>query len=303
MSQPATLSQLGKELNEHPALIRHHLKKLEKCGLVELVETRVVRGFVEKYYRANAPAFWLNEILLPASSGRQPIIFMGSDDMALRLLAEMLPHERQGELSLLLLPVGSLDGLIALRQGIAEMAGCHLLEWESGEYNLPFVRHFFPDRKVSLITLANREQGLILPSGNPLKIQTLSDLVKPGVRLINRNCGSGTRLWLDYQLQNQQIPVDKIAGYATETRTHEEVAGIIAGGDANVGIGLRAAAQKFSQDFVPLFQERYDLVLPPEARELPKMNLLLEILNSGEFRRSVEKLGGYDSRLTGVKIN
>lgn len=131
MAKAATLSQLGERLEEHPARVRHHLKLLEGAGLVEQVETRVVRGFVEKYYRATAGAFFVHELLLPANSRNETIVALGSHDLALELLAKNV-HAAQQEAEVLALPVGSLEGLVALREGTAQVAGCHLLDVESG---------------------------------------------------------------------------------------------------------------------------------------------------------------------------
>jgi putative molybdopterin biosynthesis protein len=302
MAEPATLSQLGASLGEHPAQVRHHLKQLENAGLVELIETRVVRGFVEKYYRARARAFLFQEIVLPANSDREYVAIIGSHDLALESLAQRLRSKNQGNLELLVLPIGSLEGLVALRQGIAQIAGCHLLDPESGEYNLPYVRHIFPDREMSLITLAHRQQGLIVQPGNPRRIHGLQDLAQPGLVLVNRNRGSGTRLWLDRQLQQLSIPPQSIQGYNREVRTHTAVAEAIVQGRADAGLGLQAAARQHKLDFVPLFQERFDLVLPQEQLETQRLKPMLDFLQSAELRKIVQGLGGYDTQHTGDQL-
>lgn len=300
MAKPATLSQLGYTLGEHPARVRHHLKQLEKAGLVELVDTRVVRGFVEKYYRARARAFLLQELILPNDPERETIAVLGSHDLALEALAGYL--REQSPIDLLVLPVGSLDGLIALRQGSAQLAGCHLLDADSGEYNLPYIRHIFPDREVSLITLAHREQGLILSSGNPRALRGLQDLAREDVVMVNRNLGSGTRLWLDYQLEGLAISPASLRGYQRELYTHTAVAEAIRRGKVDVGLGLRAAASRCGLDFIPLFQERFDLVLLGERLEDRRLYPLLDTLQSAEFRRMLESLGGYGTTHTGDQI-
>lgn len=297
MARAYTLSQLGDALGLHPAKVRHHLKQLEAAGLVELVDTRVVRGFVEKYYRARARAFTLQELILPDSDKPGALVAMGSHDIALELLNEQTPAA-----AVLTIPVGSLEGLIALRQGSAQIAGCHLLDVESGEYNLPYVRHFFPDRAVTLITLAHREQGLIVAPGNPLGMREVEDICRPGVRFVNRNQGSGTRLWLDRRIEAVGLPAEAVERVTDEVRTHTRLAEIIARGEADVGLGLRAAAQQQHLDFVPLFRERYDLVIPQEHMEDQNLAALLDHLQSGEFRRSVSHLSGYDTGHTGEQI-
>lgn len=303
MAQPATLSQLGQVLGDHPAKVRHHLLQLEQTGLVELVDTQQVRGFVEKYYQASARAFLLNEIILPKCAKPFTAIIIGSHDMALELLCtQASTHSRFKDTDIVCLPVGSLDGLIALRQGVAHLAGCHLLDTESGEYNLPYARHFFPDEQISLITLAHREQGLMLAPGNPHAIGGLPDLARTQVRYVNRNKGSGTRIWLDYQLQQLDLPTDQISGYELEVRTHTQVAETIVLGLADAGLGLRAAAQQYNLDFMPLFQERFDLVTLEAQFKNPHLLPLLEHLQSEDFRSSVAGLAGYDASQTGTVI-
>jgi putative molybdopterin biosynthesis protein len=198
--------------------------------------------------------------------------------------------------------VGSLEGLIALRQGLAQMAGCHLLDAESGEYNLPYVRHLFPDREVALVTLVHREQGLLVAPGNPHQIHQMEDLTRPDVRIINRNRGSGTRLWLDHELGRLSLPVQALRGYEREVRTHTAVAEAIHTGRADAGLGVEAAARKYNLDFIPLFQERFDLVMPREQIAEPRLLPLFEILVSLQFRRQVQNLGGYQTDHTGDQI-
>lgn len=295
MSAPASLSQLGASLGEHPAWVRHHLKQLEAVGLVELVETRLTAGVVEKFYRARAGGFLFQELLLPQDPAHPVIVFSGSHDLALEYLARRLaPH-----LSVLAMPVGSLDGLVSLRQKLCHFSGCHLLD-ETGEYNLPFIRHFFPDHNVQVITLAFRQQGLMVAQGNPLGIHTLADLVRPDVNIINRNPGSGTRLWFDRQLQVLNIPPSAIHGYGNTAATHTHCARLIQDGTVNAAIGLHAAAMQYNLDFIPLFTERYDLVLPQEQMET--LTPLLDQLQTSAFRRGVAALVGYETAHTGEQI-
>ena len=202
----------------------------------------------------------------------------------------------------MLLPVGSLEGLIAMRQGLAQMAGCHLLDAESGEYNLPFVRHLFPDRAVSLFTLAHRQQGLIVAPGNPHQVRGLEDLARPDLTLINRNRGSGTRLWLDRHLTLLGIDSQVVHGYSREARTHTAAAEAVRSGRADLALGLQAAALQYDLDFIPLFQERFDLAIPQELAQNHRLAPFLEYLNSGEFRRSVAVLEGYDTAHTGDRL-
>jgi putative molybdopterin biosynthesis protein len=201
------------------------------------------------------------------------------------------------------LPVGSLDGLIALRQGLAHLTGCHLLDIDSGEYNLPYVRHLFPERPMKLVTLAHREQGLMLAPGNPRRIHGITDLARGDVSFINRNAGSGTRLWLDKQLGRLGISSEQIQGYTLIAHTHTAVAQAVAQGRADTALGLAAAAHQHNLEFIPLFQERFDLVMPAESLGEPGQRRLMDALHGGEFRHMAENLGGYDTHHTGEEFS
>jgi len=295
MAGSASLTMLGKALGEYPAWVRHHLKQLEAAGLVELVETRVQSGVVEKFYRARASGFLVQELILPENPTRPMIVFSGSHDLAVELLASQLSDH----LDMLTLPVGSLDGLVALRQNLCNLSGAHLLD-TNGEYNLPFIRHFFPDRVMQVVTLAHREQGLMTSAGNPKMIRSLADLGRSEVTFINRNPGSGTRLWLDRQLQAEDISTESIRGYTNAVRTHTECARLVQTGKADVALGLRAAAHQYELDFLPLFHERYDIVFSQEQSKL--LAPLLDTIQTSAFRRGVDALAGYETRHTGEQI-
>lgn len=299
MSGPQTLSSLGKALGEHPARVRHHLKLLEQAGFIELVEVRTGRGFTEKYYYAHAQALIYHGLILPEvfqqehSGGARPIVALGSHDLALELLAEQMRGDPACP-NLLVLPVGSLDGLIALRQGLGQLAGVHLYDPTSGDYNLPYVRRIFPDRPVRVVSFVERTQGLLLPPGNPLNLKEVSDLARPGVQLMNRNPGSGTYLWLHQEIRRLGITQQQIRGWENQVVTHSEMGEAIARGKANAGIGLQAVAAPFGLDFVPLFEERFDLVLLESLVQDPAGKTLLEWLNDQGFRRQVAQLDGYN---------
>ncbi len=298
MDKPATLSQLGRILGEHPAWIRHHLMLLEQAGLVELCETRISSGYIEKYYRSKAHAYLFQELLLPEKPGRRTVVLSGSHDLALEMLANL----SGGDLYIFTNPVGSLDGLVALRQGLCLAAGCHLYDSASGDYNSPYVSHFFPDKKMVLLTLAHREQGLIINAGNPHSVQGLEDLTRQDIRFVNRNRGSGTRLWLDQQLNCLGIQPTQVPGYEDEATTHTDVAESIRNGHAQVGLGIRAAAASLQLGFIPLFRERYDLVISQEQLGLPQFSPMFDTFYSGEFRHRVESLDGYDVTHLGDQI-
>ena len=294
MASPATLTQLARDLEQSPAWIRHHILALEAAGLVEVSEIRKTKRVTEKFYRARADALFLQEVILP-KSGKPMIVFSGSHDLALEVIADHL-HDR---LLLFSLPVGSLDGLVYLRQGLCQISGSHLLD-ESGEYNIPFVQHLFPDRDVKIITLAHRTQGLMTAEGNPKGVKKLADLAHPGVRFVKRNPGSGTRLWLDTHLRGSGISAENINGYEKVVKTHTEAAALIQTGKADVAIGLHAAAHQHGLDFIPLFEERYDLVLLREQEKI--LTPLLDYIQTTGFRKSLVTLTGYNTVHSGEQI-
>ncbi|MBV6466986.1 MAG: hypothetical protein PGMFKBFP_02316 [Anaerolineales bacterium] len=294
MDSPATLTRLARTLQRSPAWIRHHLLALQSAGLVELDEVRVTGRVTEKFYRASSGALLVQELILP--KGRKPaVVFSGSHDLALERVAGNLGRH----IHLLSMPVGSLDGLIHLRQGLCQVSGAHILD-ASGEYNMPTVRHLFPDRDVEVVTLAHRTQGLLLRAGNPKGIKRVSDVARPNVRFVNRNAGSGTRLWLDAELRRLRIPTDEVDGYGTVVRTHTEAAARVASGRADVSLGLQAAARQHGLDFLPLFEERYDLVLPRENERM--LTPILDYLNTAAFRNELNSLTGYNAAHSGEKI-
>ena len=293
MAAPATLTHLARTLKRSPAWIRHHILSLESANLVEVSEIRKTGKVTEKYYRAKADAFLIQEIILPKTK-KPAVIFSGSHDLALDGIARHL--EKHAMFSL---PVGSLEGLINLRQGLCQVSGSHLLD-ESGEYNTPFIRHLFPDRDMEIFTLAYRIQGLMLANGNPKNIKKVSDIAGPNVRFVNRNAGSGTRLWFDAELRRLQIPAEKIRGYDRAVITHSDAASAVQSSRADAALGLQAAAHIYGLDFIPLFEERYDLVLPRENERT--LRPLLDHLQTATFRNKLDVLTGYNTSHSGEQI-
>lgn len=296
MASPATLTQLGASLGKHPAWVRHHVTVLASAGLVELVEERRVGNYTEKYWAASARAYGTHLLVTPKTEAHDAIVFVGSDDLAMNALAEEIESSRG---AIATVPVGSIQGLIALREGVADIAGCHLLDVDTEEYNLPYVRRFFPDRAVQVVTLVEREQGLVVAPGNPLRLSGLEDLAAPGLSFVNRIGGSGTRLWLDRRLREAGIEHSSVRGYEREVRTHSAVARLVADGSADAGLAVRAVAQAAGLGFVPLFTERYDIVFDASRAEEPGFERLLDVLSGQRFRRRAGALGGYDVNLTG----
>jgi putative molybdopterin biosynthesis protein len=229
------------------------------------------------------------------------IVAVGSHDLVLDLAASEL-RAADPAVTLASSNVGSLGGLVALRDGLCHLAGSHLLDPASGEYTLPYVERVLGERDVAVVRLVHREQGLIVARGNPLGIAGIDDLARPHVRYVNRQRGAGTRVLLDHELGRRAIAPDAVSGYAREEHTHLAVAAAVAAGRADAGLGIMAAARAFELDFVPVTREPYDLVLAAETLEDPVTAPLWGLLEQPAFRAAVEALGGYDSTEMGRRI-
>ena len=238
------------------------------------------------------------ELLRPVESLDSTVVAIGSHDVTLDLIASEL-RRVDPRLTLASSNVGSLGGLLALRRGEAHIAGTHLLDEETGEYNVSFVRRFVPNEDIVLVTLVHRVQGLIVPPGNPKSIESLDNLTRGDVRFVNRQRGSGTRVLLDYLLKQQGIASGNVSGYEREEFTHLAVAAAVAGDVVDVGMGVLSAARALGMDFVPLSTERYDLAIPKQYYESSLLKSVLSLIRSDEFKRKVDALGGYDTTATG----
>jgi putative molybdopterin biosynthesis protein len=227
------------------------------------------------------------------------LLCIGSHDLTLDLLSQFLA-EKSYRLSSA--NVGSQGGLIALRRGEAHLAGCHLLDPETGGYNISYIRQYMPGIPVRVVALVGREQGLMVQRGNPKQINSLQDLTNMTVRFINRQRGAGTRILLDYHLGVMGVPPERIAGYEQEEYTHLGVAAAIASNRADCGLGIAAAAQALDLEFIPLFQERYDLVIPKQFADGDLLAPLFDVLEDGRFRAAVSKLPGYDVSVMGTIV-
>ena len=243
------------------------------------------------------------ELLRGLDEIARTIVAIGSHDLVLDLAASALRAD-DPLVTLASSNVGSLGGLVALRDGLCHIAGSHLLDTASGEYTLPYVDRVFgpsaPD--VAVVRLVHREQGLMVAPGNPLRLGGIEDLTRPGVRYVNRQRGAGTRVLLDHRLAQLGIPPDAISGYAREEPTHLAVAAAIAAGRGDAGLGISAAARAFGLDLVPVTWEPYDLVVTPGALGSPLLKPLWALLHSDQFQAAVTGLGGYSAKEMGRRL-
>ena len=238
------------------------------------------------------------ELLRPIEDIENTILCTGSHDLAIGVLEDQLKL-RHPELKIAATNVGSLGGLLALQRGETHLAGTHLLDPETGVYNVPDIKRTIPTVPVALVHLAQREQGILVARGNPKSVCGLKDLARPGIRFVNRQPGSGTRVLLDYELKKIGIDPASISGYEREEFTHMAVGVAVASGLADAGLGVRAAANALDLDFLPVAAEQYDLLFHRSFLESAPGEFLMEILNSAALKSAVTSLGGYDTERCG----
>lgn len=241
------------------------------------------------------------ELLVPESELEQVLVIIGSHDNTLDLLANELMGLAE-PIGLASTHVGSMGGLSAIRNGSTMMAGAHLFDPATDDYNFPFLAKYLPDVPVKVVNLAIRHQGLIVGKGNPLGIQGVKDLARSEVIFINRQKGAGTRILLDDHLKKAGILSDQVRGYDKEETTHMAVAVNVLSGTASCGLGIYAAAKALGLDFVPLARERYDLIIPVRFLEDQKVKTVLSLLDQKEFQNKIAALGGYEVTLTGQEM-
>ncbi len=300
MSQTLTAAEAAKilkiskytlyELVKRGEIPAHHIGR--QLRIDPTVLDRYLRGILSS--NDSSPA-----VTMPSDTSKLPVIrFIGSHDPVVELLFEFLKHAA--------IPVessisfkGSMDGLIALYRREAEISGAHLWDEASQDYNISFVKHVIPGESVCIVNLVQREQGFIVAPGNPLNLKTWEDITLEGLQFINRQKGSGTRLRLDAYLKSATISPGQILGYEHEETTHSGVACLVASGQADVGVGVKAAAQRLGLGFIPLFHERYDLVCLGKTAKSPIWQQLLNVLRSPGFIQAIHQQNGYDTSLTG----
>lgn len=231
-------------------------------------------------------------LLSPLEKLRNTLVVIGSHDPLLDEVADML-HLEDSSLFMSSSHVGSMGGIMAIRRGEAHAAGCHLLNTQDGSYNRSFMKKYFPRGDVKLVRCVGRQQGLMVARGNPLNIQKFSDIAADGVRYVNRQKGSGTRILTDYLCKQENLDTSAIYGYDREELTHTSVAAQIVSGSADAGMGIYSAAKLYGLDFIPICIEEYDLIIPDHAWETPMVRQLIATLKSDGFRDKILSLGGY----------
>ena len=229
------------------------------------------------------------------------IVIMGSNDFTIELLSHKLT-EKFPDFTLSFSNVGSIEGLISLERGSCHIAGCHLLDADSGKYNTSFVARYLPGIEVTLVNLVHRDIGIIVRAKNPLQIKGVKDISREGIRIINRQQGSGTRILLDGELQRLGIDAGSLDGYDKEVNTHMEIAMAVLSGAADVGLGIFSAARMLGLEFIHVAKERYDLIIPNENLTAKPIEALQEVLRSRNFKQSINEMGGYDTSDTGRVI-
>ncbi|NMC52434.1 MAG: GntR family transcriptional regulator [Chloroflexi bacterium] len=285
--------------------VRQINPSLQKAKLVHQAEKFILEAITNAYStREIEQAFqialdrWKTAAIDQAGLHPAAIVFSGSHDVAVNWVSSHFPAEHP-QFQMQVSYTGSLGGLIALAEKKANVAGAHLWDSLSSTYNIPYVQKILPGKRTALVTLSLRRLGLIVEKDNPLNLHTLQDLSNPHVRYINRQAGSGTRVWFDRMLQENDISPADIPGYENEVSTHSDVARQIVEGQANVGIGLEATALAFSLGFTFLTLERYDLVIPEDQFEQPAVQALVQWLQLPAVHQSIAALGGYDTQKTG----
>lgn len=241
------------------------------------------------------------ELLRPLADIEKTILCTGSHDLCLDVLHNFLKKSNPAY-PMASTHVGSLGGIMAIKNNMTHIAGSHLLDPENGAYNTSYIKRYLADRNITLVTLVHRQQGFMIQKGNPKDINSIDDLLRKDITFINRQAGSGTRVLLDFELEKNGLDADAIHGYDHEEYTHMAVAVAVLSGKADAGLGILSAARALQLDFIPVTEERYDLILPTEFLALPMINKILELIETTDFKTTVSALGGYSTRETGQRV-
>ena len=227
------------------------------------------------------------------------LLISGSHDIALDILASELTSQQNG-IRLISSSVGSVGGLLSLSKGFAHMAGTHLLDEDTGEYNVAAVKRHITNEKIHIYDFVGRTQGVMVQKGNPKGIKDVKDLLGSGTKFLNRQRGSGTRVLFDFLLKQAGIDSENIVGYDNEEYTHWNVAAAVSSGFVDAGVGIMAAALASDLEFIPLANERYQIAIPSKfIGASDNVDTLLETLLSENLRKQIDSLGGYDVSMMG----
>lgn len=238
------------------------------------------------------------ELLVGEEELLNTVVIIGSHDIIIDILGDEVRRTRRN-IRVSSGNVGSLGGLLALRKGNCHIAGSHLLDTVTGEYNISYIKRYVKGLSVTVFHLTLREQGLIVAKGNPKGIKGVEDLAGTDIAFVNRQAGSGTRVLFDHQLDQSGINADAVKGYDHEEFTHMAVAVDVLSGAADTGMGIYAAAKALDLDFVPIAREQYDLIIPSHMLDQPNIQVVLNTIKSGHFRERIISLGGYDPSRSG----
>ncbi len=286
------LGRVGKKIVATP------LKKSAGC-ITSLTEASGIIKITNNAEGISADTPVFANLLKPLNLVENTIVIAGSHDNTIDLLSDLI-KEKDNSISVSSNHIGSMGGLMAIKKGVAHIAGSHLLDTSNGSYNISYIKKYLPDINVVIVNLALRDQGLIIARGNPKKIKSIKDLAREDICFINRQAGSGTRILLDYKLKNAGISSGVICGYSSEEYTHMSVAVAVLSKAADAGLGIYAAAKALDLDFIPVITEKYDLVIPEIFFNDKKIQILIEIINSKKFKNKVLHLGGYSTEKTGT---
>lgn len=237
----------------------------------------------------------------PASGSTMKTVVITGQDTILDILAKYIEKQNRHVRPLRSF-VGSMDSLISMYQGEADIVSTHLFDGDTGEYNIPYIRRLLVGYSYVVVNIAFRNAGLYVAKGNPKGVATWDDLTRPDIRIVNREKGSGARVLLDEQMRLRGISRFTVAGYESEESSHLGVAGKVATGQADVGIGIEKAAAMVNVDFIPLIQERYDLVMIKKPANMDWLDGVLGILRSDSFKSELASIRGYDLSLTGTVV-
>jgi putative molybdopterin biosynthesis protein len=242
------------------------------------------------------------ELIRPMEEIKNTIVMVGSHDLTLDLLSNLLGR-KYPPVFFSSHHVGSLGGLLAIQKGFCHMAGAHLLDPETGDYNFPYIAQYLKGVDLKVIQLVNRAQGLMVRRGNPKNVEGLKDLLRDDISFINRQKGSGTRILLDYSLRKLSFDPRRIKGYEREEFTHMAVASAVESGIVDAGLGVLSAAKALQLDFIPVATERYDVLIPSAYMEDEKIRAVIATIRSEEFKSLVLQMGGYDVSRTGEELS